>query len=367
MMNQVPTSLPVRGLPARYFTDPGVYQRVKTEIFFKTWQLACHTSQVPGAGDFFSFSIFDQDIFIVRGEDGQLRAFFNVCQHRGHTLVEGSGHRSRITCPYHAWTYDLEGKLVGAPNSRSVPGFDAKEIRIPEIRLEEFMGFVFVNLDGECDSMNECYPGVKEGILALCPDIEMRVFAHEYTANERCNWFAAVENYNECYHCKVAHADFAKGIIDPGSYNIAPYGEGKVLCHTSRATQSEEAWYDVSGSDYGSFYLWPSMAFQIYPGGVVNTYHWRPLAVDDVKVHRGWYSDDGEVDETLRKVIDLDRNTTFAEDLALLQNVQRGLQSMGYRPGPLILDPGGGIDNERPISILHQWLRAGVGAECNGR
>jgi hypothetical protein len=82
--------------------------------------------------------------------------------------------------------------------------------------------------------------------------------------------------------------------------------------------------------------------------------------VDDVRVHRGWYSDDGEVSEVLQKVIDLDRATTFAEDLVLVKNVQRGLHSMGYKPGPLVIDPGGGIDNELSTSMLHRWLREAV-------
>ena len=156
------------------------------------------------------------------------------------------------------------------------------------------------------------------------------------------------------------HAEFAKGVIDADSYTIMPFGKGKVLRHSSKATQSDKAWYDTSGSDYGSYFLWPSTAIQIYPGGLVNTYHWRPLAVDDVRVHRGWYSKDGEIDDTLQKVINLDRDTTFAEDLELVKNVQRGLRSMGYTPGPLILDPAGGIDNEFSVAALHRWLRESV-------
>jgi phenylpropionate dioxygenase-like ring-hydroxylating dioxygenase large terminal subunit len=357
-MSQMPETVPTMGLAANYFTDLSVYKRVKTEIYFRTWQLACHSSQVSNPGDYFSFSVFDQDLFVVRGEDGVLRALFNVCQHRGHKLVEGAGKRKRIVCPYHAWTYDLDGNLIGAPNSRAVEGFDASKICVPRVRLEEFLGFVFINLDNDAV---ECYPGVRDGILKLCPDIENRRFAHEHTADEGCNWLTAVENYNECYHCRVVHREFAKGIIDPDSYCVVPYGEGKALRHSSRATQNEGAWYDVSGSDYGSFFLWPAVAIQVYPGGVVNSYHWRPLAVDDVRVFRGWYSDSGEVNDTLQNVIDLDRNTTFAEDLVLVRNVQRGLQSMGYRPGPLILDPRGGIDNELSIATLHKWLLEALG------
>jgi phenylpropionate dioxygenase-like ring-hydroxylating dioxygenase large terminal subunit len=356
----VTSSDPVAGLDARYFTDEDIYQQVKENIYFKTWQFACHASQLQNPGDYFTLAIFDQDIVVLRDKSGQLRALYNVCQHRGHKLVEGSGNKKLLVCPYHRWSYELDGQFRAAPNSSSVPGFNGANICVPDLRVEEFLGFVYVNLDKECKTMDETYLGLKPAILTLCADIEARCFAHEHTADEGCNWLTAVENYNECYHCKACHVEFASGIIDPGSYSIAPFGEGKVLRHSSKATQSDEAWYDVSGSDYGSFYLWPSSAIQIYPGGVVNTYYWRPLAVDDVRVHRGWYSTDGQVSETLQKVIDFDRDTTFSEDLVLVKNVQRGLRSRGYRPGPLIVDPEGGIDNELSIQALHQWLREAV-------
>jgi len=134
----------------------------------------------------------------------------------------------------------------------------------------------------------------------------------------------------------------------------------KVLHHTSKASHSDEAWYDTSGADYGSFFLWPASSIQFDPGGVINSFAWRPLAVDDVRVFRTFYSDDGEVDETLQKVIDNDRDTTFSEDLEIVRKVQRGINSRGYRPGPLVLNPEGGINDERPIKKLHEWLRAAV-------
>ena len=356
----VAQSDPVIGLEAKFFNDETIYKRVEENIFYKTWQFACHASQLRIPGDYFTLTLFDQDIIVLRDKKNSLRALYNVCQHRGHKLVDGSGNKKLLVCPYHRWSYELDGRLRAAPNSTSVTGFDSSSICVPGLRVEEFLGFVFINLDKDCNSMDTSYPGVKTAILELCADIEQRAFAYEHTADEGCNWLTAVENYNECYHCKACHAEFARGIIDPGSYNISPFGQGKVLRHSSKATQGDSAWYDVSGSDYASFFLWPASAIQIYPGGVVNTYYWRPLAVDDVRVHRGWYSNDGNVDEALQKVIDFDRDTTFSEDLKLVKNVQRGLQSRGYRPGPLIVDSLGGIDNELSICTLHHWLRDAV-------
>ena len=360
MQNHQSAAVPITGLPGKYFTDHEIFRRARENIFFRTWQYACHVSQVPVAGDYLSFSLFDQDIFVMRDRDGRLGAFYNVCRHRGHKLVEGSGNRKTIVCPYHAWSYELDGRLRGAPNAHKVAGFDARKIRLATVALEEFLGFIFVNLDAEAPPMDKCYPGVREAILTLCPDFGTRLFAHEYSVDEGCNWLIAVENYNECYHCKVAHPDFARGVIDPHTYNIAPFGEGYTLRHTSQASASGQAWYDVSGSDYGAFYLWPSTSIQLWPGGVLNGYCWRPLSVEDTEVRRLWYSSDGKVSEQMQKIIDLDRETVFAEDLSLVRSVQRGVNSRGFAPGPLIIDPDGGIDNELSTATLHRWMREAV-------
>ena len=348
---------PIIGLPGKYFTDHEIFRRAKENIFFRTWQYVCHTSQVPGAGDYFSVSIFDQDIFVVRGRDGVLRAFYNVCRHRGHKLLEGSGNLSAIVCPYHAWSYELNGNLRAAPNAHNVAGFNRDEIHLSAVALEQFLGFVFVNLDAEASPMDQCYPDVREAAVELCPNIETLSFASEHSVREGCNWLIAVENYNECYHCKNAHPGFISGVVDPETYNIAPFGEGRCLRHTAQATAGAQAWYDMSDSRYAAFYLWPAFTVQVYPGAVVNSHHWRPLAIDDTEVHRSWYSVNGEVDAQLQTIINLDRDTTFAEDLKLVKNVQRGVNSRGFVPGPLMIDPKGGANNELSIAILHRWVR----------
>lgn len=363
----VAEAVPATGLPAQYFTDREIFARARERIFFRTWQYACHISEVREAGDYIAFSLCEQMLLVIRGRDGKLRAFYNVCRHRGHPLVDGNGGRARaaghcetLVCPYHAWSYELDGRLRGAPNARHVAGFERRNIRLREVALEVFLGLVFVNLDERAAPMDACYPGVRDAALALCPDLEARALAHTFAANEPCNWAVAVENYNECYHCKSAHRDFAEGVIDPDSYNIAPFGGGRCLRHTSRAAGGARAWYDMCDSEYGSFYLWPAFSLQVYPGGVVNSYHWRPLAVDDTEVHRTWYSPRGAVSAQLQKIIDLDRETTFAEDLKLVSGVQRGIRSRGFEPGPLMIDPNGGIGNEHAIAVLHGWLREAV-------
>jgi len=358
----VESAAPPETLPARYYTDPALHALALDRIFRRSWQYVCHASTLRQPGDYCAFELLGQDLFVVRGRDGCLRCFYNVCQHRAHPLVEGSGSARVLVCPYHAWAYELDGGLRAAPGARETPGFDRAKICLTEVRLESFLGFVFVNLDREARSMAETYPGVAEAVLAHCPDIEARAFAHEHRAQEFCNWLVAVENYSECYHCGHCHPAFARGVIDPASYDIQPFGTGRVLRHVAGAAAGAGKWYDTSGPAYASFYLYPAFSLQMYPGGLVNTYHWRPTAVDDTIVHRGWFSHDGAVDAALQTVIDLDRETTFAEDLAIVRRVQRGLNSAGYRPGPLVLAPGGcGINSEHSIAALHRWVREDLG------
>ena len=134
-------------LPGTYYFDPDIYEREREEIFFKTWQFAGYLADLENPGDFITIDLLDQRIVIVRDRKRRLRAFYNVCAHRGHTLLEGKGNRRMITCPFHAWTYDLEGNLKAAGNSENVAGFDADEFCLSEVRVEEFLHMVFANLD----------------------------------------------------------------------------------------------------------------------------------------------------------------------------------------------------------------------------
>ncbi|MEM8498566.1 MAG: aromatic ring-hydroxylating dioxygenase subunit alpha [Pseudomonadota bacterium] len=355
----------LKTLDPEYYTGETAYAQARTEVFFKSWQFACHQSQVTQPGDYVCFSIFDQDLVVVRGNDDQLRCFYNVCQHRGHTLLQGSGNSRVVVCPYHAWTYELSGEFRGAPGTRNLLSFDGSAICLSSVKLDVFCGFVFVNLDEHARSISESYPGVEKAVRAVCPDIEKRLHADKASLIKHSNWLVAVENYNECYHCKNVHSALSSGVVEADTYNVAAFfsDDGQAapcLRHTAKAQSGDGSWYDTSGSDYCTFYLWPAFGLQIYPSGLVNTYHWRPIGIDKTEVTRDWYSQNGEVDDTLRSVIDLDRNTTVAEDAELVKNVQRGLNSMGYKAGQLVLNPEEGIDSEHSIAALHQWVRAAI-------
>ena len=352
---------PVRALAARFYTDPAVFAAERDGLLARTWQFAGHVSQLEKPGDYFTFEIGGQNLFCLRDGQGEVRAYYNVCQHRAHELVQGSGHAKLIVCPYHAWTYELSGELRAGPNLRAVPGFDRSAICLTAVRVEDFCGFLFVNLDPDAEPMDAWFPKVREELSAFVPQIARLKPLQWVAVTENCNWKVSVENYSECYHCARNHRSFTNGIIKPKTYDIRP--QGHCLRHTTECQNLDQMSYPVEldanphAGDYSSWFLWPLFSFQVYPGNRLNSYHWRPEAVDRVAVWRGWYSLDGAEDRVVRDLATQDRETTVAEDIRLVESVQRGLRSRGYRPGPLVIDPRGGVNSEHSIRALHGWMK----------
>ncbi|MDH3691779.1 MAG: Rieske 2Fe-2S domain-containing protein [Gammaproteobacteria bacterium] len=278
------TTEPIRALDPRFYTDPEVFTQEKERIFFRTWQYACHEGEIENPGDFVVFDIADQSLFVMRDANSVLRCFYNVCQHRAHELLQGKGNRKLIICPYHAWTYHLNGRLKAARNTTAVRDFDASKICLSEIKVEVFCGFVFVNLDSDAAPMNDWYPNAAQDLASYVPDIDRYRLLWAHNADEHCNWKVAVENYNECYHCRVVHPSFTKGVIAPQSVDIVP--QGYTLRHSAQGVVSDKASYSFDDTTYRVIYLWPTMSIQIYPGRVVNTYWWRPKSLTDPSVSR---------------------------------------------------------------------------------
>jgi phenylpropionate dioxygenase-like ring-hydroxylating dioxygenase large terminal subunit len=356
-------TLPVHSLAARYYTDPKVFAAENSGLFARTWQFACHASAVPNPGDYLAFDVAGESLFAIRGRDNAIRVFYNVCQHRAHQLVTGSGTTRVVVCPYHAWTYELTGQLRGGPNISAVEGFDKSSICLTEVRAEEFLGFVFVNLDPDAQPMEEWFPNARSEIEEWVPNWSELRPLEWVEIPENCNWKVSVENYSECYHCSLNHPTFATGVVKPETYDIQP--QGKCLRHTTECQNLEAMTYEINSGfahhdEYSSWYLWPMFSFQVYPGNVLNTYHWRAVDADHVVVWRGWYSVGGADNETVRRLAVQDRATTVAEDIRLVESVQRGLRSRGYRPGPLVLDPKCGVNSEHSVMHLQKWMREAV-------
>ncbi len=351
-------------LEARYYTDPAIFEAERTGLLSRTWQFAGHGSQLENPGDYFAFEMAGESLFCIKGRDGEIRTFYNVCQHRAHQLVSGAGSTRVVVCPYHAWTYELTGALRAAPNTKAVPGFDKSRVCLTEVRTEVFLGFIFVNLDPDAAPMDQWFPGVRAELMEWLPHWESLKPLEWVEIPENCNWKVSVENYSECYHCSLNHPTFSTGVIKPETYDIQP--QGYCLRHTTECQSLENMSYEIDPSkphsqEYSSWFLWPMFSFQVYPGNVLNTYHWRAVGPDHVVVWRGWYTIGGWDSEVIRRLAVQDRATTVEEDIHLVESVQRGLKSRGYVPGPLVVDPGCGVNSEHSVMTLQKWMREGVG------
>lgn len=363
-----PAHLP-RALEAKFYTRADIYRREQQGLLATTWQFAGHASQLRAAGDYFTFELAGERLFCLRGKDGKNRAFYNVCQHRAHHLLSGSGNARVLSCPYHGWTYADSGELLDAPGSKQLAGFDGSGICLQQAALEDFCGFLFVNLNKEAAPMDEWFPGVKNELREFVPNIDALAPLLWVEIPERCNWKLSVENHSECYHCVINHRAFAGGIIQPKTYAIRPQG-GYCLRHTTRCQHLERMSYPVDLSanaragEYSTWFLWPLFAYQVYPGNLLNTYHWRPRGAGEVTVWRGWYTPGGAACEMTERLARQDRETTVQEDIGLVESVQRGMASRGYAPGPLMADGDCGINSEYSISVLQQWMRQAVEEEA---
>jgi Rieske 2Fe-2S family protein len=198
---------PGRPLEQRFYTDPAIYQLELDRILTQNWFLAGHESQVPEAGDFFVTRIANELAIVVRGSDGNVKAFANVCRHRGSLVcLQQSGSAKKFECPYHGWMYDIDGNLIAA---RSMPPeFDRKSYGLLPVSLEVLGGLIFVAFTDNPPSLR----GAKRD-LAEPFDIfgfENLKVAAKKTYPIAANWKLAVENYQECYHCATAHPDYAR-------------------------------------------------------------------------------------------------------------------------------------------------------------
>src|SRR5579875_2594360 len=210
-------------LPAGWYTDPAVFNREKDRIFRHSWQYVGLTEHLSGPGDYVTYRAGDVPIVVVRHPDGDLRAFVNVCRHRGSELVlEQSGCKKSIQCHYHAWTYDLDGCLRSAPGIAAEPDFDKADFSLYPVQVATWGPFVFVNPDRAApplDAVLGDLPGLVTATGLNLDGIRRRVHT---TYDIAANWKVVVDNYLECYHCPVAHPGFS-ALIDLDDYQIEEY------------------------------------------------------------------------------------------------------------------------------------------------
>ena len=336
-------------LPAHYYTSPDILKLECERIFYCSWNFTGHVSQLRNSGDYLTCTVGEESIIVMRGEDEQLRGFYNVCRHRGHWLLEGDGHVNAITCPYHAWRYATNGQLMYARCSDKVPGFDRSVFGLKQVQVEVFCGFVFVNLDADAPPLTEQVPGLAEELRTYEPNVEDLVLVYRKRFTVESNWKNVVDNYNENYHTPVVHPILATILDD--NYHVDL--KGKYLSHVSDANVGEAGGFTVEGQDYAqhlTWWLWPNLCPMSIPGGGLRVLHIMPDGPERTQETYDFYMPYAEPTKEQWQQIHFAADVVNVEDLGVAEGIQRGLRSRSFERSYIMLDPNHGAWSEHAVS-----------------
>ncbi len=349
-------------LPYAWYLDEDVARREQETIFRRTWQYVGHTAQAPEPGSWFSSRCGDVPVLVTRARDGALRAFLNVCRHRGSLLAEGEGRRATIQCPYHAWTYDLDGTLRRAPRSESEPGFSPDGLGLRPLAVDTWGPFVFVCPDADAAPLADTLQELPELVARAGVDVGALVFHGRSSSTYAANWKLCCENYLECYHCAVAHP----GLVEVLDVSAEAYELDESRWFSTQIGPLRDdaaAPFDPRGEiPRGQFhFVFPNLTINIAPGRP-NLSLGPVLPEGPTRTSRFLDSFFGPgVDEGwIRELTEWD-DQVGAEDRVLVERVQRGVASGLVEAGVLM------PESERLIAHFDRFvadrLAGAAGAE----
>ncbi len=321
--------------PKSWYTDLDVHRLEMAEIYGRSWLVVCHATDIAEPGDYMAARVGGHEIVAVRDLKGAAHVFFNVCQHRAHRLLQGRGRlKVSIVCPYHAWTYGLDGSLRVAPHADDVPGFDRGCFGLEPVRSTLFAGFIVICFDGAQPLPVATPLGELEAMLRHDhPRLDAMREVYRRDKELGANWKAIVENYLECYHCDVAHPSFSN--FNAGTWkHIVGNGwtrQGRVVEGTA-----DEAVGHESITGLSAWWQWPNVfwARAFDHDSFVAVTH-EPLSPDRTRQVRTVYAASKVVSSDIDAFNTL-FDQVFLEDTSVVENVQIGLGSPGYRGGVLV-------------------------------
>jgi len=347
-------------IPAPWYRDVRVHELELAAVFAKSWQVAGRLDQVHENGAFFTTDIAGEPIIVVRGEDAQLRAFYNVCRHHAAAVVpESHGRATQFRCPYHGWTYGIDGALKGMVEFDGVCDFDRAQNGLVPVCVDAWENFVFVNLDLQAAPLRKFLGSVLELVAPLQLTKKLQYFDRRvYTLN--CNWKVYVDNYLDGgYHVPHAHKGLSS-VIAYTQYTIENF-EHACLQSSPLSSGSNSAAGVAATRQGRAFYLWlyPNFMINAYEG-VMDTNLVVPLAVDKCAVIFDYYFADisHAADAHNRQSIAVSEKVQD-EDMAICDSVQRGLNSRAYVAGRL------SVRREAGEHLFHRLLHADLTAAIN--
>jgi len=347
-LGAVPDALNDVSLPGWLYWDPEFFEAEKRAFLRAAPQVVCHESEIASPGEWRSLEYLGESVIVIRGDDGKVRAFSNVCRHRGSRLVDGSGGCARVlTCPYHAWSYGLDGRLVGVPHRSEYPRLRTGELGLKPVAIERWHGFLFVTLEPGAPSVAEMMAPYADEV-ALYQFEDLRVIGRVTIRPRPLNWKTIADNYSDHLHIPIGHPGLTR--LFERNYRIEAQRhvdrmEGD-LVEKESANPSERAYQrllprvehlpETHQRKWLYYKLFPNVAFDIYPDQV-DFMQFLPVSATETVIREISYAlpDDRRAMNAARHLNWRINRRVNAEDTELITRVQLGMQSATYEPGPL--------------------------------
>lgn len=339
--------LSARHLPGIFYTSPEIFQLEVERIFLKEWICVGRVEQYEKPGDYRALRIASEPLLICKNANGELNAFANVCLHRGVEIVTGQGNARNFMCPYHAWTYGLDGRLAGAPHSREVQGYDFKNCSLPRVKLETWGGYIFVNFDANSKSLADYLGEDRVQEVAGFLRAEETRIADEYSFEVACNWKFIPENLMDMYHVGVIHGSSfgAYFPIQNFDYRLAKHGyhaeyESLTMAPGGAWLFETMPWLQEKSKHFAfTVFIPPSYNMFARPDMLqpwfahpIDESHTRITILTQYPASHFEMPAFQEKHQIVKDFIRLVAN----EDLEMLRSLQNGVSSRSYRPGPTV-------------------------------
>jgi Rieske 2Fe-2S family protein len=334
-----------QSLSQRYFVSPEIFVQEREKIFSKQWILVGHQSQIARPGDYFITEVAGESLIVVRDKGGAMHGLYNVCRHRGSRLIEaGNGQSAAIQCPYHAWTYALDGRLIGAPHMDEVSGFDKADYSLRAVNLALWEGFIFVNLADSPAPLADWLQPLAVKFSSW--NLSALRSAKRIEYNVRANWKLIFENYSECYHClgvhpelsRVSPSDSAENDLTEGPFlgGFMRIAKGKSLTMSGNACALPIGSFGEPDFHLVFYYsIFPNMLLSLHPDYVM-VHQLRPQSPAHTLIFCDWLFNP---EAFKRSEFEPDDAVEFwdminKQDWHVCELSQQGIASRAYEPGP---------------------------------
>ena len=347
-VDPVPDALDGMSLPGWLYFDPEFFAAEKRAFLRSAPQVVCHESEIAQAGEWRSIDYLGESVIVIRGDDGECRAFSNVCRHRGSRIVDGTGGCAKVlTCPYHAWSYGRDGRLVGVPHRHEYPGLRTEDHGLFPVALERWRGFLFVVLEPGAPSVAEMMAPYEDEVAPYRFE-ELRAIGRVTLRPRPLNWKTIADNYSDHLHIPVGHPGLTR--LFGRNYRIEAQAwvdrmEGD-LVEKASANVSERAYQrylpeaehlpPTHRRKWLYYKLFPNVAFDIYPDQV-DFMQFLPVSSTETVIREISYAlpDERREMKVARYLNWRINRRVNAEDTELITRVQLGMQSPAYEAGPL--------------------------------